>query len=83
MNKVSWRAARLSAVTRAASAMEIYAPGCTPEHAKRCVISDNSVALRGLSDAFPSSGLPPIGTARSTPRVERMHGLRSGRFSLL
>jgi hypothetical protein len=83
MHKVSRRAARLSAVTRAASAMEIDAPGCTPYPAQRCGISDNSVALRVLSDACPSSGLPQIGPARATHRGERTHCLRSGRFSWL
>jgi hypothetical protein len=83
MNQGSRRAARLSAVPRAASAREIDAPGGTPEHAQRGVLSDNSVALRVFSDALPSSGVPHIGTARSTPRVERTHGLRSGRLAWL
>src|SRR5262249_20910086 len=76
-------AARWSAVTRAASAMEIYAPGCTPYCARSWAISDKSVVLRDLSDALPSSGLPQMGTARSTHSVERMHCFRSGRLSLL
>jgi hypothetical protein len=77
------RAARVSAVTRAASALELYAPGGTPSHAQRWGLSDNRVALRVFSDACPSSGLPHSGPARSTPSVERTHGLRAGRVSLL
>jgi hypothetical protein len=80
---VSRSAARWSAVTRAAAALEISAPGCPPSPAQRGVISANSVGLRGLSDAFPSSGLPHIGTARSPHSMERTHGLSSGRLSLL
>jgi translation initiation factor IF-2 len=63
------RAASLAAVTSAASAREIEAPGATPGRARSCTLSEHSGVLRGLSAAVPSSGLPQIGTARSTHSV--------------
>ena len=81
MTKGSPRAARWASVTSAASALEIEAPGCPPYGARRWALSDQRGRWSGFSEACPSAGVPPMGTARSTPSVERTNGWRSGRFS--
>jgi hypothetical protein len=83
MQKGSPRAARWSSGPRAAAAMSIYAPGGTPWRARRWAIADHRVVWRLWSEAWPSSGVPPLGTARAPQRGERTHGWRAGRCSWL